>query len=241
MNSAKRKSLLSVSFTEIPQSSFWSSWGLRTVPVEHSKDPDPFPLPSCPPFLDTSESLVASSILPGCILWLFCVLHCHMSLESPEKLAPFSILEYNTKDGEKRIYWKRIPDSSFLDLALTPSVALRRSCPVSLVSLPHLAQERWDHKTSKALPRSSKMIESTLPQWALEVASMELTPHGWGQVAGSALRMWQERQGEGRAELQKSVGQSASTLQKDRSNNKEGEKQTLYTLIICGHLKIPDS
>lgn len=86
---------------------------------------------------------------------------------------------------------------------------------MSLVSLPHLARDGWDHKTSQAPPRSSK-IESTLPQGALEVASMKLTPHGWGQVAGSALRMWQEGQGEGRAELQKSVGQPASTLQKDR-------------------------
>ena len=49
----------------------------------------------------------------------------------------------------------------------------------------------------------SSRIESTLPQQVLELASVELTTPSWGQVAGSALRMWWEGQGEGSAELQK--------------------------------------
>ena len=64
-----------------------------------------------------------------------------MGPESPVKLAPFSILVYNRKNGEREFLENESQYSSFLDLALTPSVVLRSSGPVSLVSLPHITWE----------------------------------------------------------------------------------------------------
>lgn len=47
---------------------------------------------------------------------------------------------------------KNNPEGTFLVLAVTPSVALRKPSPVSLVSLPQLSRKGWAQKTSTAHP-----------------------------------------------------------------------------------------